>query len=157
MSQDDASEAEWFDVRDLPQPLAFDHKLIVRTAFQHLMQQPSVTGACVCFAHGCQTDHPCRCCAAINDVELYNHNILQDLFLIAIVWRSFVRFLYQNRRSILLVQFRLTKLWIIFILLHSCGCFKHFMAGVSAMTERLVEDLKAGAQKLEGPWEPTKE
>ncbi|CAL8464179.1 g3714 [Coccomyxa elongata] len=63
---DDASEAEWFDVRDLPQPLAFDHKLIVRTAFQHLMQQPSVTG-------------------------------------------------------------------------------------------KLVEDLKAGAQKLDGPWEPPKE
>ncbi len=42
--QDDASEAEWFDVRDLPQPLAFDHKLIVRTAFHHLMQQPAVKG-----------------------------------------------------------------------------------------------------------------
>ncbi|KAK9918397.1 hypothetical protein WJX75_003788 [Coccomyxa subellipsoidea] len=41
---DDASAAEWFDVRDLPQPLAFDHKLIVRTAFQHLMQQPTVKG-----------------------------------------------------------------------------------------------------------------
>lgn len=36
--QDDATEAEWYDVTKLP-PLAFDHKLIVRTAFQHLLQQ----------------------------------------------------------------------------------------------------------------------
>ncbi|DBA75329.1 hypothetical protein WJX77_010069 [Trebouxia sp. C0004] len=35
---DDAIEAEWYDVTKLP-PLAFDHKLIVRTAFQHLLQQ----------------------------------------------------------------------------------------------------------------------
>ncbi|DBA81299.1 TPA: 8-hydroxy-dADP phosphatase activity protein [Trebouxia sp. C0005] len=35
---DDATEAEWYDVTKLP-PLAFDHKLIVRTAFQHLLQQ----------------------------------------------------------------------------------------------------------------------
>ena len=31
------------------------------------------------------------------------------------------------------------------------------MYGMSAVTGRLVEDLKAGAQKLEGPWEPPKE
>ena len=36
--QDDATEAEWYDVTKLP-PLAFDHKLIVRTAFEHLIQQ----------------------------------------------------------------------------------------------------------------------
>ena len=35
--QDDATEAEWYDVTKLP-ALAFDHKLIVRTAFEHLSQ-----------------------------------------------------------------------------------------------------------------------
>lgn len=35
--QDDATEAEWYDVTKLP-PMAFDHKLIVRTAFEHLLQ-----------------------------------------------------------------------------------------------------------------------
>ena len=81
MLQDDATEAEWFDVRDLPQPLAFDHKLIVRTAFQHLMQQPSVTGVCVCaFQMGCLWVTQCRCSAAMRDVdgEISTHNILQD-------------------------------------------------------------------------------
>lgn len=39
---DDATEAEWYDVTKLP-PLAFDHKLIVRTAFQHLLQQSETT------------------------------------------------------------------------------------------------------------------
>ena len=37
--QDDAAEAEWFSVSKPPQPLAFDHKLILRKAFQHLAQQ----------------------------------------------------------------------------------------------------------------------
>ena len=37
--QDDAAEAEWFSVSKPPQPLAFDHKLILRRAFQHLAQQ----------------------------------------------------------------------------------------------------------------------
>lgn len=40
--QDDATEAEWYDVTKLPS-LAFDHKLIVRTAFQHLLKQPEAT------------------------------------------------------------------------------------------------------------------
>ena len=35
--QDDATEAEWYDVTKLPS-LAFDHKLIIRTAFEHLLQ-----------------------------------------------------------------------------------------------------------------------
>lgn len=44
--QDDATEAEWYDVTKLP-PLAFDHKLVVRTAFEHLIQQAEAksTGA----------------------------------------------------------------------------------------------------------------
>ena len=33
--------AEWFDAAQLP-PLAFDHKLIVRTAFRHLAKQEAV-------------------------------------------------------------------------------------------------------------------
>ena len=37
--QDDAAEAEWFSVSKPPQPLAFDHKLILRRAFQHLAEQ----------------------------------------------------------------------------------------------------------------------
>lgn len=40
MLQDDAAEAEWHDVAALPQPLAFDHKEIVREAFQHLLCRP---------------------------------------------------------------------------------------------------------------------
>ena len=35
--QDDATEAEWYDVTKLP-AMAFDHKLIVRTAFERLLQ-----------------------------------------------------------------------------------------------------------------------
>ena len=31
---DDAAEAEWHDVGDVPK-LAFDHKLVVRECFQH--------------------------------------------------------------------------------------------------------------------------
>jgi len=36
-TQDDAAEAEWFRVSEPPLPLAFDHKLILRKAFQHLL------------------------------------------------------------------------------------------------------------------------
>lgn len=43
--QDDATEADWYDVTALP-ALAFDHKLIIRTAFEHLLQhsQTKTTG-----------------------------------------------------------------------------------------------------------------
>lgn len=42
--QDDAEEAEWFDMRKLPSKLAFDHKIIVRTAFEHLLKEHASTG-----------------------------------------------------------------------------------------------------------------
>ena len=42
--QDDAKEAEWFDARKPPAKLAFDHKVIVRTAFEHLLKQHAQTG-----------------------------------------------------------------------------------------------------------------
>lgn len=42
--QDDAEEAEWFDLRKPPAKLAFDHKVIVRTAFEHLLKQHAQTG-----------------------------------------------------------------------------------------------------------------
>lgn len=42
--QDDATEAEWYDVTQLP-ALAFDHKLIIRTAFQHLLQHSETNSA----------------------------------------------------------------------------------------------------------------
>ena len=44
--QDDAAEAEWFSVTKLPSYLAFDHKLIVRKAFEHLLkaEETSKTG-----------------------------------------------------------------------------------------------------------------
>ncbi|KAK9814767.1 hypothetical protein WJX72_011187 [[Myrmecia] bisecta] len=42
---DDAVDAKWFDVTDLPSPLAFDHKQIVREAFQHLQQYPQAQQA----------------------------------------------------------------------------------------------------------------
>jgi len=38
--QDDAAEAEWHDVAAPPQPLAFDHKEIIRAAFQRLLGHP---------------------------------------------------------------------------------------------------------------------
>ena len=41
---DDASDAAWFDVYDLP-PLAFDHELILSTALRHLRQQLQYTTA----------------------------------------------------------------------------------------------------------------
>ncbi len=37
-TQDDAQDARWFDVSSLP-PLAFDHKLVVRTSLRHLAKQ----------------------------------------------------------------------------------------------------------------------
>ncbi|PNH10108.1 ADP-ribose pyrophosphatase [Tetrabaena socialis] len=37
---DDAKEARWFDVANLPQ-LAFDHKLVVRSALRHLAKSPA--------------------------------------------------------------------------------------------------------------------
>ncbi|EFJ42806.1 hypothetical protein VOLCADRAFT_97032 [Volvox carteri f. nagariensis] len=37
---DDAKDARWFDVTMLPL-LAFDHKLVVRTALRHLAKQPA--------------------------------------------------------------------------------------------------------------------
>ena len=40
--QDDAADAEWFPVIELPQPLAFDHKEVVRTAFGMLREQLQV-------------------------------------------------------------------------------------------------------------------
>lgn len=45
--QDDAAEAEWFPVTRLPQPLAFDHKEVVRTSLAKLLeqQQAKETGA----------------------------------------------------------------------------------------------------------------
>ena len=36
--QDDAAEAEWFDVTEPPSHLAFDHKMILRKAFEHLLK-----------------------------------------------------------------------------------------------------------------------
>lgn len=42
--QDDATEAEWYDVTQLP-ALAFDHKLIIRTAFEHLLQHSETKSA----------------------------------------------------------------------------------------------------------------
>ena len=42
--QDDAAEVEWFDVSQPPSKLAFDHKLIIRTAFEHLLKQHTGKG-----------------------------------------------------------------------------------------------------------------
>ena len=41
--QDDAADAKWFSVLELP-ALAFDHKLVVRTALQNLLRQDAVHG-----------------------------------------------------------------------------------------------------------------
>jgi hypothetical protein len=39
LHQDDAKDAQWFDVDSLPE-LAFDHKLVVRRSLRHLAAQP---------------------------------------------------------------------------------------------------------------------
>ena len=44
--QDDAADAQWFDVSNVPQPLAFDHKLIVREAFEYLLKGSKAQGEC---------------------------------------------------------------------------------------------------------------
>lgn len=51
---DDAAEAEWFPITALPQPLAFDHKEIVRAALVKLGEQRQAAdiGAC----DGCRRD-----------------------------------------------------------------------------------------------------
>ena len=41
--QDDASDARWFSVTEVPS-MAFDHKLIVRTAFEKLLHQDAALG-----------------------------------------------------------------------------------------------------------------
>jgi hypothetical protein len=46
-SQDDAADATWYDVGALPS-LAFDHKLIMREAFEQLAGRPEVQAAGVC-------------------------------------------------------------------------------------------------------------
>jgi 8-oxo-dGTP diphosphatase len=42
--QDDAADARWFPVADLP-PLAFDHRLVVRTCLRHLAARPEAKEA----------------------------------------------------------------------------------------------------------------
>eukprot|EP00775_Hariotina_reticulata_P006786 gene6786-7003_t len=39
---DDAADARWFSLTSLPQPLAFDHKLVLREALQKLARQEDV-------------------------------------------------------------------------------------------------------------------
>ena len=56
--QDDAEEAEWFDVRKPPAKLAFDHKVIVRTAFEHLLKQHAQTGELSHFPQSCSCNAP---------------------------------------------------------------------------------------------------
>ena len=34
--QDDAAEAQWFALSDVPTELAFDHKLLIRSVFEKL-------------------------------------------------------------------------------------------------------------------------
>jgi len=40
--QDDAQDARWFALNDLP-PLAFDHKLVIRTTLLKLAEKPQVS------------------------------------------------------------------------------------------------------------------
>ena len=50
-SQDDAEDAQWFDVTDPPQ-LAFDHKLVLLKGFEHLLthKEAQQTGMPSCLA-----------------------------------------------------------------------------------------------------------
>ena len=64
--QDDAADAQWHSVAEVPQPLAFDHKLIIRTAFEHLLQRPEVTSS------GTQLPARIFCSCTQNDAILRN-------------------------------------------------------------------------------------
>eukprot|EP00884_Botryococcus_braunii_P019146 jgi/Botrbrau1/5915/Bobra.0366s0090.1 len=39
---DDASDAQWFEVDQIPRPLAFDHQPMLKTAFERLAEFPDV-------------------------------------------------------------------------------------------------------------------
>ncbi|KAL6769725.1 hypothetical protein ACKKBG_A32115 [Auxenochlorella protothecoides x Auxenochlorella symbiontica] len=45
LGADDAEEAQWWPVAEVPGRLAFDHKLILRCAFQHLARQDATPAA----------------------------------------------------------------------------------------------------------------
>ena len=44
--QDDASDAQWFDIAHLPK-LAFDHKVLVRDVIENIRQRSSQMGSCL--------------------------------------------------------------------------------------------------------------
>ncbi len=48
VGQDDAANAQWYDILDLPEKLAFDHKLILHDAFTMLAKQPEAQQAGEC-------------------------------------------------------------------------------------------------------------
>jgi hypothetical protein len=57
-AQDDAKDAQWFDVAALPQ-LAFDHKLVVRASLRHLAKQPQAASVGECSAGGATVHRSC--------------------------------------------------------------------------------------------------
>jgi hypothetical protein len=61
--QDDAAAAKWYPVNSLPS-LAFDHKQIIREAFQKLLGRPEVQQAGAC--QRCGASAWARCCIPIN-------------------------------------------------------------------------------------------
>ena len=63
--QDDASNAEWWTVTKLP-PLAFDHKLIVRSAFQRLGERDDVNSEGGLDAAAALSQTPCSCMSECN-------------------------------------------------------------------------------------------
>lgn len=69
LPQDDAAAASWYPVNALPS-LAFDHKQIIREAFQKLLERPEVQQAGVyVYIFGCM-------CVFLQDLVAINYGIM---------------------------------------------------------------------------------
>lgn len=90
--QDDAADARWFDLTALPQPLAFDHKLVLRAAFSHLLKHPDTATSgtphsrtCVCMlAKLLQVLSLTACCVCLADA--LRSNLKQGMQLLEGPW-----------------------------------------------------------------------
>ena len=146
--QDDATEAEWYDVTKLPS-LAFDHKLIVRTAFQHLLKQPEATstGTGVCLRL-CQHTSAAYCRLTYTSTLCMPQLGCQELQCTYLTHRS----LHRKPHKAIFIFLVLIVSQQPFVMI----CGKNNSCCVLA-ADGLAGSLQKGAQNLESPWTPPKE